>query len=103
MRPILEYASPVWGPHGIVVQEEFEKVQNRAARLCSAVRPNIKLQQCFLCQIVTILLLRIFNVDFLGFMDVDGSLFTAVMGYPPIFTKFHFFKIIVQIQTAINP
>ena len=31
MRPILEYASPVWDPHGIVVQEE--KVQNRAARL----------------------------------------------------------------------
>ena len=32
MRPILEYASPVWDPHGIVVQEELEKVQNRAAR-----------------------------------------------------------------------
>ena len=31
MRPILEYASPVWDPHGIVVQEELEKVQNRAA------------------------------------------------------------------------
>ena len=30
--PILEYASPVWDPHGIVVQEELEKVQNRAAR-----------------------------------------------------------------------
>ena len=29
VRPILEYASPVWDPHGIVVQEEFEKVQNR--------------------------------------------------------------------------
>ena len=28
----LEYASPVWDPHGIVVQEELEKVQNRAAR-----------------------------------------------------------------------
>ena len=32
VRPILEYASPVWDPHGIVVQEELEKVQNRAAR-----------------------------------------------------------------------
>ena len=32
MRPILVYASPVWNPHGIVVQEELEKVQNRAAR-----------------------------------------------------------------------
>ena len=32
MRPILEYASPVCDPHGIVVQEELEKVQNRAAR-----------------------------------------------------------------------
>ena len=30
MRPILDYASPVWDPH--VVQEELEKVQNRAAR-----------------------------------------------------------------------
>ena len=30
MRPILEYASPVWDPHGKVVQEELEKVQNRA-------------------------------------------------------------------------
>ena len=27
-----EYASPVWDPHGIVVQEELEKVQNRASR-----------------------------------------------------------------------
>ena len=31
--PILEYASPVWDPHGIVVQEESEKVQNCAARI----------------------------------------------------------------------
>ena len=30
--PVLEYASPVWDPHGIVVQEELEKVQIRAAR-----------------------------------------------------------------------
>ena len=32
VRPILEYASPVWDPRGIVVQEELEKIQNRAAR-----------------------------------------------------------------------
>ena len=32
LRPIVEFASPVWDPHGIVVQEELEKVQNRAAR-----------------------------------------------------------------------
>ena len=32
VRPVLEYASPVWDSHGIVVQEELEYVQNRAAR-----------------------------------------------------------------------
>ena len=32
MRPFLEYASPILDPHGIVVQEELEKVQNLAAR-----------------------------------------------------------------------
>ena len=32
VQPILKYASAVWDPHGIVVQEELEKVQNRAAR-----------------------------------------------------------------------
>ena len=32
VQPILEYASsPVWDPHGIVVQEGLETVQNRAA------------------------------------------------------------------------
>ena len=31
VRPVLEYAGPVWDPHRIVVQEELEKVQNRAA------------------------------------------------------------------------
>ena len=30
--PVLEYASSVWDLHGIVVQEELEKVQNHAAR-----------------------------------------------------------------------
>ena len=33
VRPTLEYASSVWDPHGIVVQEELETVENRAARL----------------------------------------------------------------------
>ena len=32
VRPILEYTSPVWDPHGIVVQEKVGKVQNLAAR-----------------------------------------------------------------------
>ena len=32
VRPILECASPAWDPHGIVIQEELEKVQNHAAR-----------------------------------------------------------------------
>ena len=35
VRQILEYTSPVWDPHGIVVQEELEKFQNRAARFVS--------------------------------------------------------------------
>ena len=32
MRPILEYGSPVWDPSGKTLQDELEKVQNRAAR-----------------------------------------------------------------------
>ena len=32
VRPILEYGSSVWGPHTDKLQEELEKVQNRAAR-----------------------------------------------------------------------
>ena len=32
VRPILEYASPVWDPSGKNLQDELEKVQNRAAR-----------------------------------------------------------------------
>ena len=32
MRPILEYGSSVWDPHTDKLQEELEKVQNRAAR-----------------------------------------------------------------------
>ena len=32
VRPILEYGSSVWDPHTGKLQEELEKVQNRAAR-----------------------------------------------------------------------
>ena len=32
MRPVLEYGSSVWDPHTHGLQEELEKVQNRAAR-----------------------------------------------------------------------
>ena len=32
VRPILEYASHVWDPHGIVVQGELQKVHKLAAR-----------------------------------------------------------------------
>ena len=38
VRPILEYGSSVWDPHPDKLQEELEKVQNRAARF---VRPEI--------------------------------------------------------------
>ena len=31
VRPILEYGSCLWGPQGVVLQQEIEKVQNRAA------------------------------------------------------------------------
>ena len=33
VRPILEYASPVWVPSGKTLQDELEKVQSRATRL----------------------------------------------------------------------
>ena len=36
VRPILEYGSLVWDPHTDKVQEELEKVQNRAARFVIA-------------------------------------------------------------------
>ena len=32
MRPVLEYGSSVWDPHTKGIQEELEKVQNRAGR-----------------------------------------------------------------------
>ena len=33
VRPILEYGSSFWDPHPDKLQEELEKVQNRAARI----------------------------------------------------------------------
>ena len=32
MRPVLDYGSSVWDPPGVVLQEELESVQKRAAR-----------------------------------------------------------------------
>ena len=32
MRPVLDYGSWVWDPQGVVLQEELESVQKRAAR-----------------------------------------------------------------------
>ena len=32
VRPVLEYGSSVWDSHTKGIQEELEKVQNRAAR-----------------------------------------------------------------------
>ena len=34
--PILEYGSSVWDPQGVVLQQEIEKVQNRAARFVTS-------------------------------------------------------------------
>ena len=32
VRPVLDYGSSVWDPPGVVLQEELESVQKRAAR-----------------------------------------------------------------------
>ena len=32
VHPVLEYSSSVWDPSGVGLQDEFEKVQNQAAR-----------------------------------------------------------------------
>ena len=32
MRPVLEFSGSVWDPSGVGLQNEIEKVQNRAAR-----------------------------------------------------------------------
>ena len=37
VRPILEYASPVRDPHGIVVQENLEKAQKCVARFVTSI------------------------------------------------------------------
>ena len=37
VRPILEYGSSVWDPHPDKLQEELEKVQNRAARFVTRI------------------------------------------------------------------
>ena len=37
VRPILEYGSCVWDPQGVVLQQEIEKVQNRAARFVTSI------------------------------------------------------------------
>ena len=36
VRSILEYGSCVWDPQGVVLQQEMEKVQNRAARFVTS-------------------------------------------------------------------
>ena len=36
VRPILEYASPVWDPHLVKVRDQIEKVQQAAARWVSS-------------------------------------------------------------------
>ena len=42
VRPVLEYSGSVWGPSGVGLQNELEKVQNRAAR-CVIGNYNLKL------------------------------------------------------------
>ena len=37
VRPILEYGSSVWASHPDKLQEELEKVQNRAARFVTRI------------------------------------------------------------------
>ena len=36
VRPILEYGSCIWHPQGLALQQEIEKVQNRAARFVTS-------------------------------------------------------------------
>ena len=36
VRPVLEYGSSVWDPSSILLQEELEKVQKRAARFVTS-------------------------------------------------------------------
>ena len=37
MRPVLDYGSSVWDPPGVVLQEELERVQKRAARFVTGI------------------------------------------------------------------
>ena len=37
VRPVLEYGSSVWDPSGILLQEELEKVQKRAAKFVTGI------------------------------------------------------------------
>ena len=36
VHPILEYGCCVWDPHGVILQQEIKKVQNRAARFVTS-------------------------------------------------------------------
>ena len=36
LHPVLEYGSSVWDPSGILLQEELEEVQKRAARFVTS-------------------------------------------------------------------
>jgi len=38
VRPVLEYANSVWGPHYIFDQNMLEKVQKRVTRLLSSLK-----------------------------------------------------------------
>ena len=40
VRPILEYGSSAWDPYTDKLQEELEKVKNRAARLVAALKSS---------------------------------------------------------------
>ena len=41
MRPVLDYGSSVWEPPGVVLQEELESVQKRAARFVTGKTINL--------------------------------------------------------------
>ena len=38
VRPVLDYGSSVWDPPGVVLQEEYESVQKRAARFVTGIK-----------------------------------------------------------------
>ena len=47
VRPVLDYGSSVWDPPGVVLQEELESVQKRAAKLLQQGYRYHKLQKTF--------------------------------------------------------